>query len=151
MAKEWRHYTCLVGSNTWVHKKLSCFYLIFVFFFLTRLISLFHYVDYFFVFLRWLSLWHFVLVCSRFFFPIVFHFFVWALPIMVFVVVLATCKALHHGVVVVLAPRGVLIVLFMVFNYLWHSSLRCSWWCLTIPITLCHGVFHCFIVVFMVL
>lgn len=53
-----------------------------------------------------------------FFFPIVFHFFVWALPIMVFVVVLATCNALHHGVVVVLAPRGVLIVLFMVFNYL---------------------------------
>jgi hypothetical protein len=52
--------------------------------------------------------------------------------------------------VVVLATRGVLIVLFMVFNYLWHSSLWCSWWCLTIHITLDHGVFHCFIVVFMV-
>jgi hypothetical protein len=35
-----------------------------------------------------------------------------------FVVVLATCNALRHGVVVVLATRGVLIVLFMVFNYL---------------------------------
>jgi len=38
---------------------------------------------------------------------------------MVFVVVLATCNALHHGVVVVLAPRGVLIVMF-----------KCVWWCL---------------------
>jgi hypothetical protein len=37
---------------------------------------------------------------------------------MEFVVVLGARNALHHGVVVVLATRGVLIVLFMVFNYL---------------------------------
>jgi hypothetical protein len=148
VAKEWRHYTCLVGSNTWADKNLSCFYLTFVFFFLDLFAFIFS--------LCWLLLCvlpliGIVTICSCLFQIFFFHCvpcFVWALlhcgVCGGFSRFLCSSPWVCGGASYSWCPHCVV----MVFNYLWHSS--CSWWCLTIHITLDHSVFLCFIVVSMV-